>query len=115
MLNFYNRNISVYVSTNKDPYVYAQYNGTMHFSNKAKTYLNVGVWLLAISCLLVLVPIFIIYKNKQSEPRDLTVFGNVQRIESSYFNLSGDQSKLELTQIMKSTGDESFKNVAKRI
>jgi hypothetical protein len=95
--------------------VYAQYNGTLHFSHKAETYGTVGVWLMASAILLVLVPVFIIYRNKQNEVREFSEFMNVNKSVSNYFNRSGDESKLELTDIRQTTKDESFKNVAKRI
>lgn len=95
--------------------MYAQYNGTMHFSHKAETYGTVGVWLIASAILLVLVPVFIIYKNKQNEVREFSEFNNVNKSVSNYFNHSGDESKLEMTDIRQTTKDESFKNIAKRI
>lgn len=107
--------MNVYVSTNKDPYVYAQYNGTLHFSNKAETYGTVGLGLLATGCLLVFVPIFIIYKNKQNEVREFAEFMNSNKSVSNYFNRTGDESKLEMTDIRQTSKDESFKNIAKRI
>jgi len=87
----------------------------LHFSNKAKTYGNVGVWLMATVILLVLVPVFIKYKYKQNEGREFSDFMNVNKSVSNYFNRSGDESKLELTDIRNTTKEESFKNVAKRI
>lgn len=70
---------------------------------------------MATAILLVLVPVFIVYKNKQNEGRDLSEFMNVNKSVSNYFNRSGDESKLEMTDIRQTTKDESFKNVAKRI
>ena len=95
--------------------MFAKYNGTLNFSNKAQTYGTVGVWLMATAMLLVLVPVFIVYKNKRSQARDFSDFANVNKSVSNYFNHSGDESKLEMTDIRQSPKQESFKNVAKRI
>ena len=70
---------------------------------------------MATAMLLVLVPVFIVYKNKRSEGRDFSDFANVNKSVSNYFNRSGDESKLEMTDIRQSPKEESFKNVAKRI
>jgi hypothetical protein len=70
---------------------------------------------MATAILLVLVPVFIIYKNKQNKGREFSDFMNVNKSVSNYFNCSGDESKLELTDIRHTTKEESFKNIAKRI
>lgn len=114
----------MYVSTSKDPYVYAQYNGTLHFSNKAQSYGTAGIWLIAIATSLALVPIFIIYKNKQKYQRqrnsELEGYEGKNSItnrtnQSNYFNRSADESKLEMNDLHPLTKEEDeLKYLAKR-
>jgi len=108
------RKIHVYVSTNKDPYVFALYNGTLHFSKKSQTYGAAAIWLIATSITLVFVPMIIIYKNKRNENPEFDI-NNINKSISDYFNRSGDDSKLEMTQIRQTSKEESFKNLGQRI
>lgn len=58
-----NKKIGVYVSTNKDPYVWANYNGTLHFSNVAESYSVAGVWLIACAIALIIIPLLVYFKD----------------------------------------------------
>jgi len=71
-----------------------------------------------LSITLVISVIFIFYKNKPNLNKDENYHNKFEmhnKSESNYFNRSGDESKLEMTDIIKYTKDESFKNIAKRI
>ena len=59
-----NKKIGVYVSTNKDPYVWANYNGTLHFSNVAESYSVAGVWLITCAIALIIIPLLVYFKDK---------------------------------------------------
>lgn len=59
-----NKKIRVYLSTDKDPYVWANYNGTLHFSNLAESYSVAGVWLITCALALLIIPILIHFKGK---------------------------------------------------
>ena len=60
-----NKKIGVYVSTNKDPYVWANYNGTLHFSNLAESYSVAGVWLITCAIALIIIPLLVYFKDTQ--------------------------------------------------
>jgi hypothetical protein len=58
-----NKRINVYVSTTRDPYVWANYNGTLHFSNLAESYSTAGIWLITCAIALALIPLLVYFKN----------------------------------------------------
>jgi hypothetical protein len=58
-----NKKIGIYVSTNKDPYVWANYNGTLHFSNVAESYSVAGVWLITCAIALIIIPLLVYFKD----------------------------------------------------
>jgi hypothetical protein len=58
-----NKKIGVYISTNKDPYVWANYNGTLHFSNVAESYSVAGVWLITCAIALIVIPLLVYFKD----------------------------------------------------
>jgi hypothetical protein len=59
-----NKKIAVYLSTDRDPYVWANYNGTLHFSNLAESYSVAGVWLITCALALFIIPLLIYFKGK---------------------------------------------------
>lgn len=58
-----NKKIGINVFSNKDPYVWANYNGTLHFSNLAENYSIAGVWLISCAVALILIPVLIYFKD----------------------------------------------------
>lgn len=61
-----NKKIGVYISTTKDPYVWANYFGTLHFSNLADSYSVAGVWLITCAFALFIIPFIIYFKDPNS-------------------------------------------------
>lgn len=104
--------------------MYAQFNGTLHFSNQAQSYGTAGIWLIATSITLVIVPIFIIYKNKQNQGNGFShLDGHDERRvgdqhnrsnQSNYFNRSGDDSKLEMNDLQLTMKEETPNNGPKK-
>ena len=60
-----NKKIGIYLSTDKDPYVWANYNGTLHFSNLAQSYSTAGVWLLTCAIALIIIPALVYFKDAE--------------------------------------------------
>lgn len=58
-----NKRIRLYLSTDKDPFVWANYNGTLHFSNLAESYSVAGVWLITCAIALVIIPLLVYFKD----------------------------------------------------
>ena len=66
-----NKKIGVYVSTNKDPYVWANYNGTLHFSNLAESYSVAGIWLITCAIALIIIPLLVYFKDNNSQENNI--------------------------------------------
>ena len=50
------------MSTNKDPYVWALYNGTLHFNNLNECYSYSAIWLILSALLMSVIPIIFYFK-----------------------------------------------------
>jgi hypothetical protein len=61
-----NKKIGVYVSNDNDPYVWANYNGTLHFSNLAESYSVAGVWLITCAIALIIIPLLVYFKDNSA-------------------------------------------------
>lgn len=57
------KKISVYVSTNDDPYVYASYNNNFVFDSRYHFYSKCGVWSIAIGLCLIIIPLILIVRD----------------------------------------------------
>jgi len=62
-----NKKITLYLSTNKDPYVWTSYNGTFHFSNVAQSYSTAGIFMIACSLSLAAIPIMVYYRQNTKD------------------------------------------------
>lgn len=60
-----NKKIGVYLSTDRDPYVWANYFGTLHFSNLAQSYSTAGVWLITCAIALIIIPALVYFKESE--------------------------------------------------
>jgi hypothetical protein len=63
------RKIGVYVSTINDPYVWANYNGTLHFSNLSESYSVAGIWLITCAIALIVIPLLVYFR--EISPKEL--------------------------------------------
>jgi hypothetical protein len=81
-----NKKIGLYISTDKDPYVWANFNGTLHFSNLAESYSVAGVWLVTCALALLIIPLLVYFK-KDDPAMDNAEIERVDQLNTSQ-NLS---------------------------
>ena len=66
------KKISIYLSTNYDPFVYATYNQNINLNSVYTSYNRIGIWCLVLSIIFVLIPILMIirdyYDSKNTNP-----------------------------------------------
>ena len=66
------KKISLYVSTNYDPFVYASYNDSYKLNKIYKFYNRCGVWCLGISIFLIIIPFLLIFRDYFESKRQMT-------------------------------------------
>jgi len=77
-----NKKIGLYISTDKDPYVWANFNGTLHFSNLAESYSVAGVWLVTCAIALMLIPL-LVYLKKDEPGMDNNEIERIDQLNTS--------------------------------
>ncbi len=89
-----NKKIGVYVSTNRDPFVWATYNGTLHFSNLAHSYSVAGIWLITCAFALAVIPLLVYFKEPNSSQIDVSVSNNeVECPDANKDNIQTEQKQ----------------------
>jgi hypothetical protein len=77
-----NKKIKVYVSTNYDPYVWANYNGTLHFSSLAESYSVAGLWFISLSIVLIVIPMLVYFKSIPTDEEQKILMENAPRSQN---------------------------------
>jgi hypothetical protein len=108
-----NKKIGVYVSTDKDPFVWANYNGTLHFSDLAESYSKAGIWLITCAIALAMIPLLVYYKEPITNYRKLSNDENEKdNTELNKLNKSNTTS-IQLEGIKENSSNENNDNQIK--